>query len=96
MERFCCFAEWGSNGLEAATEKATSGRRWECGQTGPQGSNARGSQVLQDVQGLGVSQALEVGPGVKGADFGSYRFTSHQHTGDRNHITHLVPEPQAE
>lgn len=37
-----------------------------------------------------------VDPVVKGADFGSLKFTGHQHAGDRNHVTHLVPEPRAE
>lgn len=59
--RLCYLLEgWRGNGLEAAVEEARSGRR-ENKQTGLQGSNMRGSQIFQTVEGLAGREDLAGG-----------------------------------
>lgn len=44
------------------------------------------SSLAEGTKFGGKAGSWRVGPVAKGADFGSYRFTSHQPTGDRNHL----------
>ena len=62
----------------------------------PPGSNARGIEFSRRHKVWERGRPWKLGPVVKGADFGSYRFASHKYIGDRNRVAHLVPEPRAE